>query len=84
MPDQLTPADKAKRTLLGIEIQRDELAFRIMREAAQIKPPPGMTAQEAIADVERAMPHMVEIFRRQADAAVAYFHECINAARQPS
>jgi hypothetical protein len=80
----MTPKDKAKRTLLGIEIQRDELAFRIMREAAQMKPPSGMTAKEAFADIERQMPHMAAIFRRQADAAVHYFHECINAARQPS
>ncbi len=28
-------------------------------------PPPGMTAAEAFADIERQMPHMAEIFRRQ-------------------
>jgi hypothetical protein len=27
---------------------------------------------------------MVDGFRRAADAAVLYFHECINAGRQPS
>lgn len=80
----MAPASKAKRMLLGIEIPRDELALRIMSEAAHIKPPPGMTAAEAFADIERQMPHMAVIFRAQADAAVRYFHECINAARQPS
>jgi hypothetical protein len=77
-------AAKAKRTLLGIEIPRDELAFRIMCAAIGAKPPAGMTASEAIADADRLNPGMAAIFRHQADVAVLFFHECITAARQPS
>jgi hypothetical protein len=78
------PASKAKRTLLGIEIPRDELALRIMMAAVGASPPAGMTAAQAIADADRLNPGMASTFRRQADAAVHYFHECVNAARQPS
>lgn len=80
----MSPADKAKRTLLGIEIPRDELAFRIMCAATNLKPPAGMTVAEAFADADRMAPGMTEVFRHQADVAVHYFHECINAGRQPS
>lgn len=82
--DDTTPAFKAKRTLLGIEIPRDELALRIMCAAIGAKPPAGMIASEAIADAERLNPGMAATFRHQAGAAVHYFHECINAASQPS
>ena len=76
--------NRAKRTLLGIEIPRDELAFRIMQKAVGLTPPPGMTWQEAQTMADAAQPGMWEVFRAQADAAVVYFHEQINAARQPS
>lgn len=82
MPD--AAAEKARRTMLMVEIPRDELAFRIMCAATELRPPAGMTAREAFAQAEHVTPGMVEVFRRQADVAVAYFHECINAARQTS
>lgn len=78
------PADKARRTMLMVEIPRDELAFRIMGAMAGFSPPPGVTAAQVMGDMEKVSPEGAEVFRRQADAAVAYFHECIMAARQPS
>jgi hypothetical protein len=77
-------AEKAKRTLLGIEIPRDELALAMLRAAIGAKPPAGMTATQALAHAERLNPGIADSFRVQADAAVMFFHECINAARQPS
>ncbi len=84
MPDQPSSADNAKRTLLGIDIPRDELALRMLRAAIGAGPPAGMTAAEALADADRLNPGLAANFRRQAAAAVIFFHECINAARQPS
>jgi hypothetical protein len=77
-------AEKAKRTLLGIEIPRDELALRIAQPCLGMVAKPGTDATKALDDMERISPGMGEGFRRAADAAVIYFHECINAARQPS
>lgn len=77
-------ADKAKRTVIGIEIPRDELALRMLVAAIGAKPPAGQTATEALAGADRLNPGIASNFRRCADAAVAYFHECVNAARQPS
>lgn len=82
--ENLGEADKAKRTILAIEIPRDELAFRIMQKAVGLVPPPGMTWQEAKAMAEAGQPGMWSIFVAQADAAVLYFYEVLNAARQPS
>jgi len=80
----MTTADKAKRTILAIEIPRDELAFRIMQKAVGLVPPPGMTWQEAKAMAEAGQPGMWSIFVAQADAAALYFYEVLNAARQPN
>ncbi len=79
-----TAAGKVKRTLLGIEIPRDELAFRIMQKAVGLIPPPGMTWQEAKRIADDGQPGMWDVFLAQADAAVLFFHECINAGRQPT
>jgi hypothetical protein len=77
---------KAKRTLLGIEISRDELALRIAQPCIGMIAAAGTDASKALDDMNKMggpVP-MGESFRRAADQAVLYFHECINAARQPS
>jgi len=76
--------DAAKRKLLLIEIPRDELALRMLRAAIGARPPAGLTAAEALDDADRLNPGLAANFRRQADAAVLYFHECVDAGRQPS
>lgn len=77
-------AEKAKRTLLGIEIPRDELAVRIAEASMGVRRPPGATPAEAFAQMERLDPGQAARWRKAADQAVLYFHECINAGRQPS
>ena len=84
----MTHAAKAKRTLLGIEIPRDELAMVIATACTGVRPPRGTPASKALdqlneMSVSDGMP-MGTSFRKAADAAVLYFHEQINAARQPS
>lgn len=80
-------AEKAKRTLIGIEIPRDELALRIAIACTGVRPPDGTPAKDALRQLDEmsldSFP-MGESFRRAADQAVMFFHECINAARQPS
>jgi hypothetical protein len=78
------PAAKAKRTLLGIEIPRDELAVRIAEASMGVRRPAGSTPAEAFAQMEAIAPGQAALWRKAADQAVLYFHECINAARQPS
>ncbi|SNT05223.1 hypothetical protein SAMN06295912_1353 [Sphingomonas laterariae] len=82
----MSGADKAKRTLLGIAIPRDELALRIAQPCLGMTAAPGTDATEALDAMDRlAGPvPMGTSFRRAADAAVLYFHECINAGSQPS
>jgi hypothetical protein len=79
-------AEKAKRTLLGIEIPRDELALRIAQPCLGMTAPPGSDATKALDAMDRlgGPVLMGTSFRRAADAAVLYFHECIQAGRQPS
>lgn len=79
-------ANKAKKTVIGIEIPRDELAFRIAQPCLGITAPPGTDASKALDDMDRlGGPVLMGVsFRRAADAAVQYFHECVNEARQPS
>ncbi|MDR6851036.1 hypothetical protein J2Y54_000529 [Sphingomonas sp. BE123] len=80
-------AEKAKRTLLGIEIPRDELAFRIAQRCLGLNAPAGTNATDALNNMNMhpgAGNGMGEGFRSAADAAVLYFYECINAGRQPS
>lgn len=79
-------AEKAKRTLLGIEIPRDELALRIAQPCIGMTAAAGTDATKALDDMDAIggpVP-MGTSFRRAADAAVRYFHECIEAGRQPS
>lgn len=79
-----TTAEGAKKTLLGIDIPRDELAFRIAVQCLGMRPTKPMTATEALDQLAASQPDIIDGFRRAADAAVLYFHERINAARQPS
>lgn len=82
----MSAAEKAKRTLLGIEIPRDELALRIAMPCIGARFSGGISATEALDQMNNmggALP-MGDTFRKAADAAVLYFHEQINAARQPS
>lgn len=79
-------AAKVKKTLLGIEIPRDELALRIAQPCLGMIAPTGADATKALDDMDAlgGPVLMGASFRRAADAAVLYFHERINAARQPS
>lgn len=80
----MTPAAKARRTLLNVEIPRDELALRIAIPCLGVCPKPDLSATEALDQLAAVEPQMIDGFRRAADAAVMYFHERVNAARQPS
>lgn len=80
----MSTATKARRTLLSIEIPRDALALRIAIPVIGAKPPADTNPAEALDQMDRINPGMGEDFRRAADAAVMFFHECINAGRQPS
>jgi hypothetical protein len=77
-------ADKAKRTVIGIEIPRDELALRIAMPCLGMRPNRPVDATEALDELAATQPDIIRGFRQAADAAVLYFHECINEARQPS
>jgi hypothetical protein len=84
-------AEDAKRTLLAIEIPRDELALQMLlggirngQGLKDAKPPAGMTAAQALADADRHNPGLRATLLAQADAAVAYIFERIQAGRQPS
>ncbi|MEA3036833.1 MAG: hypothetical protein QOH04_2610 [Sphingomonadales bacterium] len=80
-----TAAD-ARKTLLGIEIPRDELALRIAQPCLGMTAPAGADSAKALDDMDRlgGPVLMGQSFRRAADAAVLYFRECINAGSQPS
>lgn len=82
----MSAAKKAKRALLGIEIPRDELALRIAQPCLGMVAKPGTDATKAPDDMNKVGGPVLmgESFRRAADAAVLYFHERINAARQSS
>lgn len=84
----MSAGTKAKRTVLAVEIPRDELALRIAGKCIGLKPPAGTDATKALDEMNYTPgacgAGMGEGFRRAADAAVLYFHECINAGRQPS
>lgn len=77
-------AANARRTMLAIEIPRDELAVRIAIPVIGARPREGASAAEALEQMNQIVPGMAAHFRAAADAAVIYFHECIDVARQPS
>ncbi|RSU73184.1 hypothetical protein BRX37_16655 [Sphingomonas sp. S-NIH.Pt3_0716] len=77
--------DKTKRRLLMIEVPRDELALRIACKCTGMRAPTNLTATAALDQLNiiqgaggGQLP-MGDGFREAADAAVAYFHECISA-----
>jgi len=80
----MSSADKAKRHLLAIEIPRDELAYRIAVQCLGVRPTMPMTATAALDQIAAIEPDMIRGFRAAADAAILYFHECIQAGRQPN
>lgn len=77
-------AQQAKAKLLAIEIPRDDLALCIAIPIFGVRPPNGADAKAALDQLDQISPGMAESFRAAADVAVIYFHQCINAARQPS
>lgn len=84
----MTPAQKARRTLLQIEIPRDELALRIAIKCIGIRPKDGIAATDALDQMNAFTGGtglgMGDEFRNAADAAVIYMHECIASGVQPS
>lgn len=83
----MSAADKAKRTVVMIEIPRDELALRIAEQCLGMKAPAGTDPGEALDAMDRVNPVPVPMgtsFRHAADAAVLFFHQCVDAGRQPS
>lgn len=79
----MSAAEKAKKVVLGIEILRDELTARIAERCLGMRRPVGKTAAEALAQLEGVNPDIVAGFRAAADAAVIFFHECVNSGRAP-
>ncbi|MFS0736967.1 hypothetical protein ABC347_07945 [Sphingomonas sp. 1P06PA] len=77
-------AAKAKTTVIGIEIPRDQLALEIAIACLGMKPPAGATPKQAFDQMARVEPAMVSGFYAAADRAVMFFHQCVNDARQPS
>lgn len=77
---------KAKRTVLAVEIPRDELALRIAKPCLGMTAPEGIDATKALDDMDKlgGPVLMGTSFRRAADAAVIYMRECINNGRVPS
>ena len=85
MPE--TPADRAKRVLIGFEIPRDGLALEIAQRCLQMTAPPGCDPGEQLDKMTHEVAPgvtMGETFRQAADAAVAYFHQAVSGARQAS
>jgi len=78
------PAEKAKRTVLAIEIPRDELAVRIAMQIIHARPAAGISATQALAEMDKIAPNLSADFLAAADAAVFYLHERINAGVQTS
>ena len=75
--------------MLAIEIPRDVLALRIAQGCIGLVPPAGSNAGAILDDMDASfasdpgMPAMGAGFRRAADLAVIYLHECINAGKAP-
>ena len=76
-------AEKARRTVLAVEISADELACRIAEQAIGLRRPIGVSAKAALAQLHATEPNTVDSFYRMAEAAVRYMRECVNAARAP-
>ena len=80
-------ADKARKTVLAIEVPRDELALRIAEQCLDMIAPPGTNATDALDQMcltPGAGRSMGASFRAAADAAMIYFYDCINAGKAPN
>lgn len=82
----MAAAEKARTTVLAVEIPRDELALRIAQPCLGMTCAPGTDATKALDDMDRlgGPVAMGRGFRRAADAAMLYFHECVNNGVRPS
>lgn len=80
----MSVAEKARRKVLAVEIPRDELACRIAEKCIGMRRPNGASGTEALEQLMGEYPGMVAAWKAAADAAVMFFHECVNAGKQPS
>jgi len=67
-------AEGARKHVLAIELDQDELACRLLEAITVSKRPIGKSATAALNEVEAATD-----LRRAALAAMRYFEECVNA-----
>lgn len=78
-PWQRHASDPAvKKKLFETEIDSAELTLRIAEACLGMKRPPGMAAQDALAQLRAAEPKHIAGFDRAAMRAAEYFVECIN------
>ena len=61
-----------------VEIDATELTLRIAEACLGMIRPPGISAQEALAQLRAADPEHIDRFDRAALRAAEYFVECIN------
>lgn len=64
----------------NIEINRDQLAFRLMQIGVGMQAPAGTEPTDALNKAEATWPPGMVVsfpFRRMADTALEYFQECI-------
>jgi hypothetical protein len=81
MPDgkSETTAERARKTVLAVEIDEAELACRILEAQVEMRRPHGMSAREAL---ETQTPQLQADVRRAAVAAIRYLTECVNRGRR--
>ena len=72
-----------RKTTLVIELDAEELAFRIAKAAIGLQPPAGTTAKEALDQMGRVDPFIVKGFRDAAHAAMLYFREQTEKGHRP-
>ena len=73
--------EKAIKASFVAEISEAELACRLREAAERTERPSGLTAEQALDDIE--WPER-DAWRRAARAAMAYWQECIKKGRQTS
>jgi len=66
------------KKVLAAEIETAELTLRIAESCLGMKRPPGMSAEDALAQLRAAEPEHIAGFDRAAFRAAEYFIECIN------
>lgn len=77
-----------RKTQLIVELDAEELAFRIGQAAIGVKAPPGTTAKEGMALYDAAprplgFPPMGQGFRDAAHVALEYFREQMQKGHRP-